>query len=178
MYWEYFIYHICFLGVIPRTVCNHACFSALRPLQMTLIEFIEFTLFDIVLLNKSFASKRGFCLRFSEFFPFFSMLSSHLWMYVRMDIKKWSTLEKQVEVHWQLRTVCTRNYSVIKNNLCGNKKLTRCEFWISLPYSLTLVIYIIQQAEYQGMSNHSGRYLIILIAIIQWFIQQIVLIFQ
>lgn len=122
--------------------------------------------FDIVLLNKSFASERVFCLHLSEFFPLFSMFSSYLWMYVLTDIKKWSTLEKQAVAHWQVRTVCTRNYGVRKSNLCGSKELTKCEFQISLPYSLTLVIYTVQQAKYQGISNHSGRYMVMLIVII------------
>lgn len=150
--------------------CNHAYFLALRPLQMTLIEFSEFILFDVVLLNKSFASKRGFCLHLAEFHSFFLLMLtllkmtlllssflhppqdfgifgrifiylfifksnivfcvyrlSHLLMYVLIDIKKQSTLEKQVVVQWQVRTIRARNYGITKNNLCGSKEGTRCE---------------------------------------------------
>lgn len=57
----------------------------------------------------------------------FSVFSSHLLMYVLIDIKKQNTLEKQVVVQWQVRTIRARNYGITKNNLCGSKEGTRCE---------------------------------------------------
>lgn len=80
---QYYIMGILYMVIFASLVsylekCNHAYFSALRPLQMTSIEFSEFILFDVVLLNKSFASKRGFCLHLAEFLPFFFLTDAHI----------------------------------------------------------------------------------------------------
>jgi len=81
----------------------------------------------------------------------FSVFSSHLLMYVLIDIKKQSTLEKQVVVQWQVRTIRARNYGITKNNLCGSKEGTRCE-------SLNKLTLLIDSSDLYCSTSKMPRY--------------------